>query len=130
MNIERLAELMAEAEDIVHMALASAEVGIWCWNPDTNVLVWNLEMHRLFGTSRDLFSGKVDDFFNCLVDEERERVKHALGECIKTGDTYDIVYEIKTVPGRFIRGRGKYYKTTSHRPSKFVGVCIEAHGLD
>jgi PAS domain-containing protein len=128
MSIEKLSDLIAEAEDMIHMALSSAEIGIWYWNPTTDNLVWNAEMFKLFGVSRDAFEDNVNSFMRCLVESDKPKVKAALDRSIDTGEIYDVVYELVTVPNRKIRGRGKCYKDKSGKPVKFVGVCIEYIG--
>ena len=66
--------LLQESADRLLLATRAGSVGIWDHNVVDNVLVWDDQMFRLYGTERERFGGAYEAFQALVHPEDRSRV--------------------------------------------------------
>lgn len=116
-RLEQLTESLAASETIAEMALKAAGAGRWLWRFEDDMLLWDDQMHKLFDTKDNEFTGKVNFFFSALYPCDVERV----GQLVMAAKTTQGEYraEYRTYAGRHILALGK---ATEHY---MTGICLE-----
>jgi len=126
---EELRQRIAEREQMVDLAISVGGIGMWDWHFDPldinneGHLEWSTQMHTLFGTDPETFSGSYKDFEACLKPEYRTAVREAITRTVDHGFPYDYAFELMN--GKKIRGKGKVFYNSNRMPARMVGVCIE-----
>ena len=123
-TIETISAQLDALQDRLSLALGCG-IGIWDWNIQTNELVWDTTMFKIFGVSPYTFTSDLSGFISCLIPADATKAMQLLNHAIATREPYDFTYRLVTRPGVCIRGRGKCYYHNNDTPLRFVGVCIE-----
>lgn len=124
-----LRERIAEKEALVFLALRVGGVGMWDWhfNPispfDGGEVVWDEQMHELFGTAPETWGGTFRAFEELLIPEDRSAVTNAVKESLDHNLPYD--YSFTLMNGRKIRGKGQVFYNEKDEPIRMLGVCID-----
>jgi PAS domain S-box-containing protein len=133
-DVEAQARLVAEREradfalrasrERLHLALESGRVGTWYRNLIMDRPFWDDYMHKLFGLEPGSFSGRLDDFFNLLHPDDRDRVRREITEALKEASNYNTSYRVvwPDASVHYIADRGKVYRDESGRPVRTAGV--------
>jgi PAS domain S-box-containing protein len=70
-NRKQSEELLRQVTDRLTLTLQSGGVGIWDYDVVNNKLVWDEQMHRLYGITPDQFSGAYDAWQSGVHPEDR-----------------------------------------------------------
>jgi PAS domain S-box-containing protein len=102
----------------------SANIGIWEWNISTNELIWDKEMLKLYDRKQSEFKGSFEDWESSVLNEDVEKTKRLLEECIREVNDFDTEFRIMHKNGaiRYIKAYGKIQKDKNGRPKKMLGV--------
>jgi PAS domain S-box-containing protein len=94
--------------EMVQLALASAQIGIWDWDLVTGLIRWNQEHERLFGLSAGSFDGTYETFDRYVHPDDRESVQQAVQQAIQEHTSYHCEYRIIWPDGslHWVEGRG------------------------
>ena len=108
-----------------NMALHAAKIGIWSWDLMSNRVVWDDNMHDLFGINVGEFSGEQKDFLNYILPEDREEQLEIGKRYYKEGGKFDSKFRILRPDGetRVIINRGEANKNEQGIVISVVGVC-------
>jgi PAS domain S-box-containing protein len=113
-------------QDRLNLALNSAHIGTWEWDVHADLMWWDERMHTLFGLAAGAFTGRGEDFFVLLHEEDRERAR---GEIFRTiRDCAEFDGEFRTVrPSdgsvHFLRMRWKVHYDEKAKVSRIIGVA-------
>ena len=121
---EQAAFALRASRERLHLALESGRVGTWYRNLIADRPFWDDYMHKLFGLAPGTFSGKLEDFFNLLHPDDRERVSNEITEALKEASSYSSTYRVVWPDSsiHYIADRGKVYRDDSGRPVRTAGV--------
>lgn len=116
-----------ENEDLkirFHFATESAKIGVWEWDLITNALVWDDRMYKLYGVSKDDFSGAYDAWTSGLHKDDRKRSEDEINKAVKLGKIFNTTFRVVWPDGttRQIRAYGKPIKDASDKAIKMVGL--------
>gem|GEM_PF-3085431 len=108
-----------------NMALQAAKIGIWSWDLMSNRIVWDENMHDLFGIKHGDFAGKQKEFLGFMVPEDREEQLEIGKRYYKQGGKFDTKFRILRPDGetRVIINRGEATKNNQGVVISVVGVC-------
>jgi len=116
-------EAAQEAEERLHFALESCQIGAWDIDLEEHVAFRSLQHDRIFGYQELLPRWTLDDFLGHALPEYRDEVKAMVRDATaaKTGWTYEC--RIRRADGelRWIWFSGRYRTTLSGR-SRVVGI--------
>ena len=88
-------------------------------------LIWDNNMHILFGTNPLTWTNNYKGFADCLVPDDAKIVSQILTYCIKNNVPYVYSFRLTSRPGVHIRGMGKCFYKPDGLPYRFLGVCID-----
>ncbi|MBE0680678.1 MAG: PAS domain S-box protein [Anaerolineales bacterium] len=111
----------------LEMAAHAAELGVWDWNIVTNRLIFDEQVHAIYGTSAEGFSGTVDEIMKIVHPEDAGSFM-SLAESVLSGEThYQTQYRIIRSDGglRYIKAFGSILYDKNHQPEHIVGVMMD-----
>lgn len=80
--------------DLMNRIEALAKIGHWVWNSHQNALYWSDEVYRIIGTDRVSLNASFEHYLNAAHPEDRQSLKQAMTESIRTGGQLNIVHRI------------------------------------
>lgn len=117
---------LAEAKERLELSLEVSGVATWNWNMETDSVISNPALNRMFGFDPDenLTVGK---FISQMDESVQTRVSAAIDDAVKNGGTYDQEYPIRLRNGqlRHVRAVGKVQRADAARPQQFFGVVLD-----
>ena len=63
--------ILRQSQARLQQAQNLAQVGVWEWDPKTDVTIWSDEMLRIYGLTREEFTGHGEDYINFTLPEDR-----------------------------------------------------------
>ncbi len=115
-----------ELAERLALATKAGKLGIWDWNIDTGDILWDTQMHALYGTTPH--AAPVDYAFSQqhIHPGDRDRVESAITNALLAeGPAYDTSFRI-VVPGsgeiRHIRAQGLVFRDLCGRPTRMLGT--------
>jgi two-component system sensor kinase FixL len=117
---------LRETEERMELAASAAKLGMWMWDIARDE-IWITDKGRaLFGFAP---SEKLDfgRFRNALHPEDRELVRQAVENSLRTGAEYEAEYRIPLPDGqvRWIAGRGRVEFNGNGQPARMRGVSLD-----
>jgi diguanylate cyclase (GGDEF)-like protein len=107
----------------LELALEASQIGVWQHNVNEQELLWDQQMHRLYGTGRHNRRVSSDVWLKALHPEDIERAVHDFDTALEHKGFYNSQFRI-VLPGgevRHLRSRARYYEDAEGAPS-FIGV--------
>lgn len=106
------------------VAADSAGIGIWEYDLITNELNWDDWMFKLYGITRESFSGAYDAWENGVHPDDIERAAEELQAAIAGKDKFDTQFRIKWPDGtiRYLKAFAIVVKDDNDHPSTMIGV--------
>ncbi len=101
-----------------------AHIGSWEMDVETGTIDRSEESYRIFGFVPGDVNLNYRKFLECIVPEDRERVDNVIKLSMKTGQPYDIIYNIKRRDGesRILFSHGEAIKDASGHIIKIFGT--------
>ncbi|MFT4000942.1 MAG: EAL domain-containing protein [Rhizobium sp.] len=107
----------------LELALEASQIGVWQHNVNDQELLWDLQMHRLYGTRRHNRRVSSDVWMKALHPEDLERAINDFDTALENKGFYNSQFRI-ILPGgevRHLRSRAHYYEGPDGAPS-FIGA--------
>ncbi|MFK8051538.1 MAG: PAS domain-containing protein [Woeseiaceae bacterium] len=106
------------------LALDASGVGVWDWDIQSDVLIWDDQMYALYGIEADDFSGAFEAWQNGLHPEDRqsaeEEIQQAIAQKEKFFATFRVVWPVGTV--RNLQGIADVILNAHGEPERMIGV--------
>lgn len=106
------------------LAADSARFGVWEWNLVTNELIWDDWMYRLYGITRNDFSGAYDAWENGLHPDDKARataeIQLALEGTIDFNTEFRVLHPSGNV--RYIKASGLVIRDDKGNAIRMIGV--------
>jgi PAS domain S-box-containing protein len=121
--IERQNESNLERLEI---ATASAGLGVWEWHDAEQRFQWDDQMLRLYGLSRESFTGDFEDWRQRVLPQDLDKPMDAFGKLIRGASTrLEREFRIRRPDGavRSIRASGQREKTGRGHGARLIGLC-------
>lgn len=99
---ERLRDLEAlkKSEQRLQLAQAAAGVGSWEWRAASDEVWWSEHLYVLCGVRPGPFTPSLDSFLAMVHEADRNAVRHALREAIRTGEQAHLEYRVTRPDGQ------------------------------
>ena len=119
----------AELENAIRLQLAynSIGMGVWEWDFAKQYLAWDDRMHSLYETSREEFSGKLEDWESLLHPEDIKKTKQQLDKALDTQSIVSSEFRVVLPNGstKHIHASAIAVKNKIGQPVKMVGVSYD-----
>jgi PAS domain S-box-containing protein len=117
-------ELLRSTTQRLTLAVRAGGVGIWDYDVVQNLLVWDEQMYRLYGITRDQFGGAYEAWQSGLHPEDRQRGDAEIQLALKGHRDFDVEFRVLWPNGtiRHIRGFAAVERDAEGRPLRMVGT--------
>lgn len=120
---------LRETKERLDLAVEGAELGVWDWDVETDMVAFNDQWATMLGLSPDEVEGHFDTWAERLHPDDADRVKAAL-EAHVAGETelYDCEHRMRTADGdwKWIKDTGKIFERNANGdPVRAVGVNLD-----
>ncbi len=122
---------LRQAQEKLHLALESGNIGIWEWDLKTNKTNWDDRMQKMFGLEPGSFENTYKAFLNLVHEEDIMHIEKTISETLINGKSYVNLYRTKPVNGKikYITSRAVVNKFEEGKPVSLIGVCFDVTWL-
>ncbi len=119
-------DALRQSKERLQLAMDSSGVGTWDWDLEKDEIIWDGEIHPVYGKLRK-YRGKFSDFLKALHPDDSDRVQNILDDCIRSGRDVELEYRVIWPDGstHYIADRGRIVKDDALNPTRITGVCID-----
>lgn len=93
-NLRRTTRELSSIKERFEVSTKAANIGIWEWNPESKVLMWNPTVSRIYGLPEDMLNGPYEYLFQTIHPEDRKRVENAAKEAIENNKKFSQQFRI------------------------------------
>jgi len=118
-QVERMSERLL-------LATQSANLGIWDWDVQGNVLEWDQAMRRIYGMSATA-EASFDAWAAALHPDDRAQALVDIDETVRNGKTYDTEFRVLRPDGevRNVKSYGRAQKGADGRVVRITGINLD-----
>lgn len=112
----------------LELAVRSAQIGIWDWDINQNILVWDERMYELYGLTQPAEAPLVYDIWaNGLHPDDREPTERLLQQAVVGQATYDTVFRVihPNQSIHTIQAHGILMRDAQGNPKNMIGVNFD-----
>ena len=108
----------------IYTATRSSQVGIWDWDIQNNVLMWDDQMYALYGLEKGEFTGAYEAWINGLHPEDRDFCQNEVRLAMLGEKEYDAEFRIIWPDGtvRYSKSKGEVFRNEMGEPKRMVGI--------
>ncbi len=120
---EAKAELEAQ-KDRAQMAIDSAEMGVWDWNPSKNTMVWDEKLFQIYGYQGKSVISSLDAWKKAIHPDDAARVMREASDMMVTGKKKSINYRSLWPNGsvKNLRSQARPIKNAEGKVIRVIGV--------
>lgn len=108
----------------LHLALASAHLGVWEWNIIKNQLSWDDRMFELYGLDREHFKPPVNTWETSIHPEDRPAAVGLLHAALRGEKPFDLQFRVVHPDGKILhlKANGLVIRGLDGKPERMFGV--------
>jgi PAS domain S-box-containing protein len=121
---KQVEEELRNVSSRLHLALSSAHLGVWDWDIKKQRLLWDERMFELYGTPREEFSEKVEDWQKPLHPDDQGRAMEEIQMALRGEREFDTEFRIVRPDGVIvnIKANGIVLRADDGSPERILGV--------
>jgi two-component system sensor histidine kinase/response regulator len=121
--ISQRQELAAQSSR-VQLAAAVGRVGIWDAKLASGLIVWNDQMHKLYGISSDGFAGTRSDWEKFIAPEDRAGFWAKWEDAVARGVEFEHEFRIQRADGvwRYVRNHARVFRNPAGKAVRVIGT--------
>ncbi|MGB0429838.1 MAG: PAS domain-containing sensor histidine kinase, partial [Bacteroidia bacterium] len=122
-EIRNAQQKIIESEERLKITTNSLNIGIFDWDIESNNLIWDESMYRLFEVNEKDFLGAYEAFTKCVITEDLDRVNTEVAHSIETGEKLDTSFKIYSEQGeKYIKATGTVFLNKEGNATRMVGI--------
>ena len=123
-DLRQREQLLHHTTERLTLAADAGKVGIWDYDVINNHLLWDEQMFRLYGITRDQFSGAYDAWQAGLHPDDRQRGDSAIQLALSGEQDFDITFRVLWPDGSIhhIRGFATVERDDSGTARRMIGT--------
>ena len=106
------------------LATSSGKLGVWEWNVNDNILIWDDRMYELYSLEKDTFLNNIDAWFSSIHPEDKQRINvefnSALNGDIEFNSIFRILHPDSTV--LYIEAHGAVIRDVDGKATRMIGI--------
>jgi PAS domain S-box-containing protein len=121
---------MHASEERLQIASSAAAIGIWDWNIVSDELVWDEQMHRLYGMDDATTAGSMDDWIARIHPDDAIPVHALLERALSGRGDFDVEFRVVWPDGslHYVKGEAMIFRDADGHPARVVGVNYDITG--
>ena len=125
--MDRRYKAMHDSEERLQIASHAASIGIWDWNVLRNEMVWDEQMHLLYGLDPDADQATLRNWTGLLHPDDAIPVRELLNRALAGGSDYEAECRVLWRDGsvHYLRGEAVIFRDAEGRPARMVGVTYD-----
>ncbi|MDB5031755.1 CheR family methyltransferase [Mucilaginibacter sp.] len=124
-EVERL---LSESKERLKFAVDSAGLGTWDYDPQIKELIWDKRCKEIFNLAVNSSVG-IEDFFELIHAEDRERVKNSINVTLNNKDSGEFDIEFRTIAfndrSKWLKAKGRAYFNEEGKAIRFIGTLLD-----
>ncbi|MCC2955648.1 response regulator [Massilia sp. IC2-477] len=119
---------LIDARARLESIIAAAELAIWTWDMEADLVIGDTRMAELFGVPEALREGApATRFFEAIHRDDLARVEALLADAVARGAPYDATFRVRAEGGwRWVIARGNVVRGPVGGAGRMRGVVIDA----
>ena len=111
----------------LQLAIETAKLGIWQFDPQTETLSWNEQQHAIYGVLPGEFCSNLEDWRGYVHPDDRPAVDASFAEVLSGADVFDSRYRIIRPDGevRHINGSGIALRGDDGNITRLIGINLD-----
>jgi diguanylate cyclase (GGDEF)-like protein/PAS domain S-box-containing protein len=112
---------LQELSQRLSLATHAAQIGVWDWNLETNELIWDELMYKIFDLPQKSFGGSYQDWAQCLHPDDKDDVTRKVEEAVTNKQDLHCEFRIVTKKSgvKYIRADGQISE------NRMVGINVD-----
>jgi len=121
---KQLEKTIRASEERLSLATQAGRIGIWDWDVENNVLVWEESMFVLYGLHREDFTGAYEAWQASLHPADRAETETAIHDALAGIRPFEPEFRIVRPDGaiRHIKAQAKVFRTDEGAPVRMIGA--------
>jgi hypothetical protein len=117
--------ILSEAQ--LSLALESAHMGTFDWDVQSGALSWSDTMSRLCGLDPAEFKGRIEQFWPCVIEQDRQQIKAAIRASFEHKQDYRTEFRVAWADQsvHWILAQGRTYFDSHGNPHRMIGTAID-----
>jgi PAS domain S-box-containing protein len=118
---------LGDKEARLRLALQASHTGTWDWKVATNEVLWDDQLHRLFGLAPGSFPGTFEAFASLVYVEDRRLFEDAMTRALKEKTEFSAEYRVVWPDGsmHYLVSRGAAIYDEQQQPIRMTGVALD-----
>jgi diguanylate cyclase (GGDEF)-like protein/PAS domain S-box-containing protein len=106
------------------IALEASSVGIWDWDVIDNILVWDEQMYKLYGISKDQFSGAYEAWQSGVHPDDKFSSDEEIQKALRNERTFNTEFRVIYPNGdiRYLRALATVQRGDDGKPLRMIGT--------
>src|SRR5690606_32900514 len=122
------AQELEDSQERLGLALNSVELGTWDWHIPSDTLYASARAAELQGITEGSFHGPFQEFFSCILPEDRSRMRQAYRELVEgQRRDYQVTYQARLQDGtvRHLESTARLYHDERGAPLRMAGIIMD-----
>lgn len=121
---KRASEELKRLSDRLLLATSAAGLGIWDWDVENNIMIWDDQMLKLYGLTKDTFPGGVQAWQVGLHPEDRELAMEECQCALRGEKDWDTEFRVLHPDGRILhlKAQGLVLRDADGKAIRMLGV--------
>jgi PAS domain S-box-containing protein len=126
-TLRRLLTETNSTRDRLRVAMKCGRSVGWEWDLATGRDYWFGDLQTIFGIEAETWHGRLEDFFQRVHPDDRERISHAVSHARIQGEPYHAEYRVIREDGklRWLRASGSFYYNRKGLPERMFGMSAD-----
>ncbi len=123
-EVQNLYLIQTRLTERLELATSSAQMGIWDWDIQNDLLVWDERNYHVFGIKKEDFSGAYEAWLKRVHPDDRALGDESIQKALRGEKEYNIEFRAIWKDGsiRWLKGNGLVICDERARPIRMVGV--------
>ena len=124
---KRVQEALRESSERLHLALESANAGVWEWNLLTNENTWSDELWKLYGLEINSCVPSYETWRQTIHPDDRENTEKKVLEAAHKGSELSVEWRVVDCDGavRWLMSRGRPIQDANGKAVRVNGIVLD-----